>query len=57
MEQDPEYFEIATARIKEYESYRKILTKPKKTKREKVNVEMDLEIGEPVMTFWLNQAV
>ena len=57
MEQDPEYFEIATARIKEYESYREILTKPKKTKREKVIVEKDLEIGEPVMTFWLNQAV
>ena len=57
MEQDPEYFEIATTRIKEYESYREILTKPKKTKREKVNVEKDLEIGEPVMTFWLNQAV
>jgi DNA modification methylase len=57
MEQDSEYFEIATARIKEYESYRKILTKPKKTKREKVIVEKDLEIGEPVMTFWLNQAV
>jgi site-specific DNA-methyltransferase (adenine-specific) len=57
MEQDPEYFEIATTRIKEYESYREILTKPKKTKREKVIVEKDLEIGEPVMTFWLNQAV
>jgi site-specific DNA-methyltransferase (adenine-specific) len=57
MEQDPEYFEIATARIKEYESYREILTKPKKTKREKIIVEKDLEIGEPVMTFWLNQAV
>jgi DNA modification methylase len=57
MEQDPEYFEIATARVKEYESYREILTKPKKTKREKVIVEKDLEIGEPVMTFWLNQAV
>ena len=57
MEQDPEYFEIATARIKEYESYREILTKPKKTKRKKVIVEKDLEIGEPVMTFWLNQAV
>jgi site-specific DNA-methyltransferase (adenine-specific) len=57
MEQDSEYFEIATARIKEYESYREILTKPKKTKRKKVIVEKDLEIGEPVMTFWLNQAV
>jgi site-specific DNA-methyltransferase (adenine-specific) len=57
MEQDSEYFEIATARVKEYESYREILTKPKKTKREKVIVEKDLEIGEPVMTFWLNQAV
>ena len=32
-------------------------SKPKKTKREKVIVEKDLEIGEPVMTFWLNQAV
>ena len=57
MEQDPEYFEIATARIKEYESYREVLTKPKKTKREIVIVEKDLEIGEPVSTFWLNQAV
>lgn len=57
MEQDPEYFEIATARIKEYESYREILTKPIKTIREKVIVEKDLEIGEPVSTFWLNQAV
>jgi site-specific DNA-methyltransferase (adenine-specific) len=57
MEQDPDYFEIATARIKKYESYREILTKPKKTKREKVIVEKDLEIGETVMTFWLNQAV
>lgn len=57
MEQDPEYFEIATARIKEFESYREILTKPIKTKREKVIVEKDLEIGEPVSTFWLNQAV
>jgi site-specific DNA-methyltransferase (adenine-specific) len=57
MEQDPEYFEIATARIKEYESYLEIPTKPKKTKREKVIVEKDLEIGEPVSTFWLNQAV
>ena len=57
MEQDSDYFEIATARIKKYESYREILTKPKKTKREKVIVEKDLEIGEPVMTFWLNQAI
>lgn len=57
MEQDPEYFEIATARIKEYESYREILIKPKKTKREIVIVEKDLEIGEPVSSFWLNQVV
>ena len=57
MEQDPEYFEIATARVKEYESYREILIKPKKTKREIVIVEKDLEIGEPVSSFWLNQVV
>lgn len=57
MEQDPDYFEIATARIKEYESYREILIKPKKPKREIVIVEKDLEIGEPVSTFWLNQAI
>lgn len=57
MEQDPEYFKIAKARIKEYESYREILTKPIKTIREKVIVEKDLEIGEPVSTFWLNQAI
>ena len=57
MEQDPEYFEVAKARVKEYESYREILTKPIKTKREKVIVEKDLEIGDPVSTFWLNQAV
>lgn len=57
MEQDPDYFEIASARIKVYKSYREILTKPKKSKREIVIVEKDLEIGEPVSTFWLNQAI
>lgn len=54
MDQDPEYFQIAKERIKEYESYREIFIK-KQLPRKDIFIQHD-DI-KPVSTFWLNQAV
>jgi DNA modification methylase len=57
MDQDPEYFEIAKERIKNYESYREILVKQQKPKQHQYVPREEDSIKKPVISFWLNQAI
>jgi site-specific DNA-methyltransferase (adenine-specific) len=57
MEQDPEYFEIAKERIKNYESYREILVKKQLPNKHQYDPNEKGSNKNPVITFWLDQAV
>ena len=57
MDQDPEYFEIAKERIKNYESYREILVKQQKPKKLQYVPNEEDSNKKPVISFWLNQAI
>lgn len=57
MDKDPEYFEIAKERIKNYESYREILVKQQKPKKLQYVPNEEDSNKKPVISFWLKQAI